>query len=276
MNTRLVSTLFTLLGIFLVVFSGANCAQTEADELPAIDPIGGVRQTMLVDCPSAWTLERASFNFSMRSYPNGGILSSVNIGLSNRVTLGISYGAEGIIAESKPTWNPRVEFNVKLKAVDESIVMPAIAVGFCSQGYGAWHDRDAMDLKTINRYTFKSKGFYAAASKNYLIGNFQTGLHGGVNYSTEQEDDDENITFFVGLDTRLNRDIGIVLEYDFAMNDNIDGGQFGKGYGYLNASIQWIYARNLVMEFLLKNLNNNRRGTNDIWRGLRVTYVEYF
>ncbi|MEZ5358688.1 MAG: hypothetical protein R3F48_07615 [Candidatus Zixiibacteriota bacterium] len=276
MNKRLVSALFTLLFSFLFLVPGMVVAQTEADELPAIDPRGGVRQTMLVDCPTAWTLERASFDLSMRSYPNGGILAGVDIGLSNRLTLGISYGAEGIIAESKPTWNPRVEFNVKLKAVDESIVMPAVAIGFCSQGYGAWHDRDSLDLKTIDRYTFKSKGFYAVGSKSYMVGQFQTGLHGGVNYSTEQEDDDGNVTFFAGTDIRLNKDIGIVLEYDFALNDDIDGGNFGKGYGYLNASVQWIYASNLVMEFLLKNLTNNRRGTNDIWRGLRVTYVEYF
>lgn len=276
MNTRLVSTLFTLLFVFLVLSSARVYAQTEADELPAIDPIGSVRQTMLIDCPTAWTLERASFDISMRSYPNGGILGGVDIGLSNRLTLGISYGAEGIIAESKPIWNPRVEFNVKLKAIDESIVMPAVAVGFSSQGYGAWHDRDPRDLKTINRYTFKSKGFYAVGSKNYLVGQFQTGLHGGINYSTEQDDNDDNVTFFAGMDTRLNHDIGLALEYDFALNDNIDGGNFGKGYGYLNASVQWIYATNLVMEFLLKNLTNNRRGVNDIWRGLRVTYVEYF
>ena len=50
----------------------------------------------------------------------------------------------------------------------------------------------------------------------------------------------------------------------------------GKGKGYLNLSLQWLYADNLVMEILLKNLNNNRKGATDIWRGLRVTYVESF
>ncbi len=272
MNTKLVSSLFTLLFLFSV---GTVIAQTEVDELPAVERYQW-QPTMLIDCPTAGTLERASFNVSIRSYPEGGMLGAVNIGLSNRLMLGISYGAQGIIAEKKPTWNPRVEFNVKLSIVDESIVMPALSAGFCSQGFGAWHDRDSLDVQTIDRYTFKSKGFYAVASKNYLMGQFETGLHAGINYSTEQKDNDENISFFLGLDTRLNRDIGLVLEYDFALNDNIKGGNFGKGSGYLNAAVQWLYADNLVMELLVKNLTNNRHGGNDIWRGLRVTYVEYF
>jgi hypothetical protein len=190
--------------------------------------------------------------------------------------VGVSYGAEGIIAEERPNWNPRVEFNIKLSLVDEGLVFPAMTVGFCSQGTGSYYDR-------WERYDFKSKGFYAVASKNYPLYNWQVGLHGGVNFSMEKEDDDENISFFLGFDTRLNDDVGLVLEYDFAFNDDQDLYDvqedmkiFGKGNGYLNAALQWLYTDNLVMEVLLKNLNNNRGNSVDIWRGLRVTYYEDF
>lgn len=266
--TRLfVSTLLALL-VFAFMALPAAAQYSDSDELPAVSAYTW-QPTMLIDCPTAGTLRRASFNVIMRAYPEGGILTGTNIGLSNRLTLGISYGAEGILAESKPNWNPRIEFNVKLSLVDEGLVFPAIATGFTSQGFGSY-DED------LERYAFKSKGFYLVGSKNYPVQTWQMGLHGGVNYSMEQEDNDENIDFFIGLDTRLNKDVGIVLEYDFAFNDDKDEVSFGRGKGYLNFALQWLYADNLVMEFLLKNLNNNRKGTFDIWRGLRVTYVENF
>lgn len=267
-------SVITLFALVLIGLAAPAAAQTDVDQYPAVDPYPTVdpyrwQPTMLIDCPTAGTLRRASFNVIMRVYPNGGILSATNIGLSNRLTLGISYGAESIIAERRPNWNPRIEFNVKLSLVDEGLVFPAASIGFSSQGFGAYHDDH-------ERYSFKSKGFYAVGSKNYQFVDFQVGVHGGVNYSTEQEDDDDNIDFFIGFDTRLNNNMALVMEYDFATNDDKDFTSLGRGRGYLNLSLQWIYADNLVMEFLLKNLNNNRKGVSDVWRGLRVTYVEHF
>jgi len=242
-------------------------AQQDIDRMPALDYAGWM-PLILVDCPTAGTLKRGYFDVVMRAYPNGGILTATNIGLSNRFTIGISYGAEGIIAEERPNWNPRIEFNVKLNLVDEDLVFPAMSLGFSSQGYGSYTER-------FERYTFKSKGFYAVASKNYPLYQWQIGLHGGLNYSTEREDDD-NANFFIGLDTRFNDDVGLVLEYDFALNDNEGLDDLGRGRGYLNMAIQWIYTDKLVLEFLLKNLVENRNGVVDIWRGFRVTLTEHF
>jgi hypothetical protein len=246
----------------------STLAQQEIERLPAVR-YAGWTPIMLVDCPTAGTLRRGQFDVVMRSYPYGGIMAGTDIGLSNRFAVGISYGAEGIIAEHSPNWNPRVEFNIKLNLVDEGLVFPALTIGFSSQGYGAYVD-------SLDRYAFKSKGFYAVGSKSYPFYNWQIGLHGGANYSLEQDDGDKNIDFFVGMDTRFNNDVGLVVEYDFATNDDHKGGSIGKGHGYLNAAVQWIYTDNLVMEFLLKNLDNNRKGVVDIWRGFRVTYYENF
>jgi len=262
----------SILTAILVLCHFNTCqAQLETDELPAL-PIPAWMPTILVDCPTAGTLQRAHFNVTMRAYPNGGVLAGTNIGLSNRFMIGVSYGSEGIIAETPPNWNPRVEFNVKLSLIDEGLVFPAASVGFCSQGYGSYVDLGDDE----GRYTFKSKGFYAVASKNYPLYSWQVGLHGGVNYSMEQDDEDKNLDFFIGADTRFNKDVGVVLEYDFATNDDHDNTSLGRGKGYLNAGIQWLYADNLVMEVILKNLNDNRKGVADIWRGLRVTYIERF
>ena len=58
----------------------------------------GIQPRILIDAPTAWTLPRGCFDLSLRVFPNGGIIGATNIGLSNRFMLGISYGAEAIIA----------------------------------------------------------------------------------------------------------------------------------------------------------------------------------
>ena len=261
----------TLLAIALAVGSGTLSAQTRRESKPKTPPpqTGNWQPTMLIDCPTAGTLKRGSFTAVVRTYPNGGVLASTDIGMSNRLMIGVSYGAEGIISERQPVWNPRVEFDLRLSLIDEGLVFPAITTGFCSQGYGGYID-------STKRYAFKSKGFFVVGSKNYPFYNWQLGLHGGLNYSMEQEDDDNNLDFFIGADTRLNQDVGLVLEYDFATNDNRFGTSMGRGRGYLNLALQWIYSDDLVMDLILKNLANNRKGVSDIWRELRVTYVQHF
>jgi hypothetical protein len=257
---------FTLSAALIMSISSLSIAQERVPTKDAAPKMAGWNPMSLVDCPTAGTLKRGNFNVIMQAYPNGGILAETNIGMSNRLMLGISYGASGIVSEDKPTWDPSIEFNLKLSLIDETTIFPAFTVGFCSQGYGAYS-------KEFKRYDFKSKGFYGVGSKNYLIGGREFGLHAGLNYSMERTDID-NANAFLGADSRLNRDVGLVAEYDFAANDHGKG--FGIGRGYLNMSIQWLYAENLVMEFMVKNINNNRKPSSSIWRGFRVTYVEHF
>ncbi len=269
MKNRLFVSIVYMVCLFALAATAP--AQISGGNGPAAMPILRPQPTMLIDAPTAGTLRRGTFNAVVRTYPNGGILGSTNIGLSNRLMVGISYGAEGIIAETQPNYNPRVEFDIRANLVDESLAFPAISLGFCSQGYGSAHK--APDPE---RYDFKSKGFYAVGSKNYLIYDWNFGFHGGINYSTEKDDNDDNVNFFIGVNTIVNKDVGFAVEYDFALNDNLAGTSFGAGKGYLNIALQWLYSDNLVMEVLLKNLNNNRKTSNDIWRALRVTYTEHF
>ena len=81
-----------------------NDAQTSLYDVPP---------RWLIDMPTAGTLPRAFYSAGFRFYPNGGCLAYTNIGLSNRLTLGISYGAEDVLSNREPNWNPRIEFNVK-------------------------------------------------------------------------------------------------------------------------------------------------------------------
>lgn len=222
----------------------------------------------LMDLPTAGVLPRAVFDMELRMFARGGVLTATNIGLTNHFTIGLSYGAENMLGIGAPNWNPRVEFNIKLGLISESYVWPGIAVGFESQGFGGWND-------SLRRYAHKSRGFYGAVSKTYIFTGFTTGFHGGLNYSMERKDADRSPNFFAGMDMRFSDNVALIGEYDFALNDD-NGKIYGKGRGYLNLGIRWVFSDQLDMEADLKDLLQNRRGNTSFGREFRLMYVEHF
>lgn len=225
---------------------------------------GDVDPRKLVDSPTAGLLPRGSFDFEVRMYPRGGLLAGFSVGLTDRLLIGVSYGGLRVIDEQSPNMNPDVEFQMKYRLFEESLTYPAVAIGFDSQGYGAYVD-------SLSRYQVKSKGFYVALGKNYdFLG--RLGVHGGINYSLEGDDRDP--TFYIGLDKSINPEISVLAEYDFAINDN-EGEALGLKKGYLNAAVRWAFAKRLYLELDLKNLLENREGVT-YSREIRIVYLEFF
>lgn len=232
-------------------------------------PVAIVLPRKLIDIPTANMLPRGSFDFDFRVYPKGGIFAAVDIGLTPWFMLGVAYGGENILGEGGVNWGPRVEFVSRIRIVSETYLLPSLAMGFDSQGSGAYND-------SLKRYTIKSKGFYAALSKNYYWGVLPVGFHAGINYSLETKDGDENPTFFVGTDLTFKDQVVLEAAYDLALNDDRADSFYGKGRGYFDVALRWLYSETLQMEFQLKNLLQNRRGTTTISREFRLIYVEFF
>ncbi len=226
-----------------------------------------MQPTLLIDTPTAGTLDRGSYDVGLRLYPNGGVLGRISVGLSSRAMFGISFGGENIIGEGDIHWNPAPGIHLRYRIVDENIVLPAITVGFNSQGYGAY-------MKKESRYAIKSRGFFVAASKNYaFLGDLS--FHGGANYSLEKGDGDTDLNFFAGTMKSLNSDLWVIAEYDFAINDN-DNNSLGSGKGYLNAGLRWIFAKQLYVEFALKNILENKKNIPYANREIKIVYQEHF
>ena len=245
--------------------------QTDADLFRAVPP-------WLIDMPTAGTLSQGQYQIGARLCADGGALGFTDIGLSNRLQMGISFGGQDIISNQDPSWNPRIEFNIKFRPIDELEYFPAVTVGFCSQGQGLYN-------RDIKRYAFKSRGFYAVASRGFYFFQWTAGWHGGINYSRENDIDKEgDLNFFAGMDATFKHNLALLLEYDFALNDdrgnipNMGPNDFGgKGRGYLNFSMKWLYTEDLQIEALLKDLAENRRGdATTITREVRITYTGAF
>jgi len=225
----------------------------------------------VVDIPAAASLPRGVFEIDGKVYPSGGALAAVNIGITSRFMFGISYGAQNLVSDQAPKWNPRVEFFAKYKFFDETWYMPAIALGFESQGYGPY-DRQ------FDRYTIKAKGFFGVVTKTYDLGTLSTGLSGGINYNPLEgrKDRDKNPSFFMGADARISNYVAFLGEYDFAFDDDSKKQLFGRGWGYFNLGVRWLFSESLWLEADFRDMFQNRTGVSSFGRELRLIYVESF
>jgi hypothetical protein len=264
MTHRTVKTILLLMLMFNVsVFAQESQTTTQTSKSLKLQP------KRLVDCPTAGILPRASFDFDIRIYPQGGVIFGLDIGLMKRFMVGMSFGGENVIGEGEADWNPRIEFAAKYRMINEGWSLPAMVIGYDSQGDGAYDD-------SLDRYTYKSKGFYAVMSKGYAMGEIPFGLHAGANYSLENDDEDKDISLFFGADFRFGENLGFVAEYDLGTNDDKAEELFGQGYGYFNIGVQWIFSDKLFLQFTMKNLLLNRKDVNTWGRGFRIVYFESF
>lgn len=245
----------------IIMLASIAEAQSYAGEGATIEP------TYIIDKPTAGILKRGTYAVRGNFFQRGGMLVGLSVGVFDNFSFGLSYGGTDIIGPNKIQMNPLPGVNVKLRLVDEGVTMPALALGFDSQGKEPYVD-------STNRYTIKSPGFYLAGSKNYsFLGNLS--VHGGVNLSLERGDGDKDPNFYVGAEKSIGKDISIFAEYDFANNDN-NSKSIGKGRGYLNFAFRWSWGKGLVVGFDLKNVIKNQDNVEIGNRTLQLDFVGSF
>ena len=243
-------------------------AQDYAGETATMEPI------MLIDRPTAGMLKRGGYLASMNLFERGGMLFNISVGVWDPFMFGISYGGTGIVGEQKVDMNPLPGVNVKLRIINETTELPAIALGFDSQGKGPYYE--SRDGYPIKRYSIKSPGMYAVVSKNYtFLGNMS--FHGGANISLERGDGDKDLNLFAGIEKSAGSSFTLMLEYDLGSNDN-HGQALArfKGRGYLNFGVRWSLKTGWVLGFNLKDLFQNQ-GNNTLGnRTLQLDYTGVF
>jgi hypothetical protein len=213
----------------------------------------------IIDSPTAGNLQRGAYQFDFKVFPGGGILSGIAIGITNYLSLGLSYGASNIIGSGPIHGNTHPGIQAQIRFIDENTVLPALALGYDNQGIGPY-------VNSTNVYYVHAKGAYLVASKNYLLlGNL--GFHGGINYRVEERDPRPNLFLMINKD--LNKEIALCAEYDAALNnDRINR-------GLLNAGAWWIFGNKLKLEVDFKNILESTRFV-DVERELRIVFFEHF
>ncbi|MBL7012929.1 MAG: TonB-dependent receptor [Candidatus Marinimicrobia bacterium] len=227
--------------------------------------------TSLITIPTAGSLTRGSYSLGMRIQDEGGMIGTLEAGITDRFQFGLSFGSPNLIGDDSLKWYPRPEALLKYQLFDESMSIPGIAFGVNTQGLGDFVD-------SLDRYETKAYGVFFVGSKNWKtpFGNF--GFHSGVNYNFTEKQDDEDINYFFGLDMELNPEFSILVEYNPALNENdmtTENMSINKG-GYLNAAIRWTFVEHLHLEINFNNLLFDEEKVEYFKRELKITYIEYF
>jgi len=228
---------------------------------------GKLEPRFLVDLPTAGMLDKGSYAVDVDFYQQGGVLVGFSAGLFERFSIGLSYGGSNLIGNDSPVMNDVPGVNVRVRVLEENVFVPALVVGFDSQG------RDGQ-IPGSHRYVIKSPGLFGVISKNYSLMGYLS-LHGGVNYSFERSDGDRDINFFGGVEKTLGPFLSLVLEYNPALNDNSDNA-IGKGRGYVNAALKCMLGSGVTLAAEFKDLARNGGGATAATRTVHIEFAHSF
>lgn len=223
----------------------------------------------LVDSPTAGMLPHGGYLLQGSVGPRNGLLFGVKVGFYDRLMLGVSFGVQEFIGRGDVEVNDRPGFELRIRLIEESVKGPALALGIDTQGEDSYIEDD-------ERYERKSRGFYAVLGKNYsLIGDFS--IHGGVNYSLEDRDE-EGVNFFAGLSMGIIPGFSLLLDYNAALDDNDEDvpSSLTRGKGYLDAGARFDYMDNLRIRVLFKDLLGNYEPERGVARSIEIFYINYF
>lgn len=220
----------------------------------------------LVDMPTAGILEKGFVGTTTDILPGGVVIAKLEAGVFKNVSFGISYGGANIIGAGSPDWYKLPGVNLRFRLFDESAALPAVSLGFDSQGKGEYFD-------SSSRYAVKSPGFYGAVSKNFQFIGFLS-LHGTINYSLESKDGDNFVNLVAGFEKTIGSSLSLIGEYDFALNDNTTD-TYGNGNGYLNLGLRWAMGEGFTLGFDLRDLLDNKKWRpSSADRAIKIEYIK--
>lgn len=217
-----------------------------------------------VSAPTAGVLKKGEAKIINKIYKDNGMIIGAQVGLFDNFMFGFTYGGEDIVGDKKPTWHKNVEFSAKFRIIDETEKVPAIAIGYDSQGHGTYYNE-------LNRYEIKSKGFYLVASKNYkMLG--LVGFDLGINQTLERDDKDKDLNLFAGIYKTIGNNLTVMADYDLAKNDNAKDEYHGIDKGYLNAGVELTINEHLSLKFITHDLLENRPHAESFNRSIQINY----
>lgn len=165
-------------------------------------------ETGLIDVPTAGILDYYGFLIKTRFYSGGGVLSSLNFGVLERLNLGASMAVDKLVGSESPVRMVRPEIQVRYRFYDGDYYIPALALGFDGQGY--------FYRKALKKYMQKGRGLYVAGSKEFLLPGLM--FHGGLNIP---DFDDGYIFGFLAANYTLGDKVSFMAEYDNVFHSDV-------------------------------------------------------
>ncbi|OGU59260.1 MAG: hypothetical protein A2X64_01840 [Ignavibacteria bacterium GWF2_33_9] len=214
----------------------------------------------VVSMPTAGLIPSSGQLFSLNMHGKSGLMFQVEYSPINNALIGISFGGTGMFGNEKISFQKFPGFEAKYRLINEKKYLPAIAVGFNSQGLGIFEN---------NEFQVNSPGFYLALSKAFKWNYGLFAIHFGTNYSLEQRSDIRKLNAYFGLEHSISRQSSINFEYDFNSPYNPD---FDAAKGKTNLSFRYSIENVTTLELKLMDVFGTR---GDVLRFLKIEFVGF-
>jgi hypothetical protein len=216
----------------------------------------------IIDSHTAMVPAHGEVRLGISAGPEGAVLTSAQVGVVDRVMIGVSYGMSEVLGRGELEPYPRPGLQLHALLVDQPN-WPAIGIGFDSQGHGQW-------LEEFDRYERKAPGVYAVLTQNLLVTSYEllSSVSAGVNYSVEPNR--QGIDFYLGAIQSFGKGLSVLIDYDLALDDNagVDADR-----GYLDIGFQFRFGSGSHVRFLLRDLLGNYMNQGEVARELSFYYL---
>lgn len=213
----------------------------------------------LVDQPDLYVPAHGIYGMQLRFGPTGEILANANLGLFNRLCLGLSYGASNLIGAGDPEFYGQPGIQARFMALEPSALLPTVIVGFDNQGFGQY--------TTDDRYFIMSKGLYFQFGKAFEYPGLSITPNAGLNYCFETGG---RVDIFSGIKFQFGASAQFIVEYSpnfSALGD--------ENKGYLNIGFNYIFYEDVFFQFALRDLLENNEG-NQLNRMIKFGFNQSF
>jgi hypothetical protein len=228
--------IFFLVLVFLIISFDSYAGSGKRDEEVVIN-----RDTSLIDIPSASVLDRGNFSVKTRFYSGGGVLTNVEVGVLDPLTLGASFMVDNLIGSGDNVKMIKPEMQIKFRFYDGGYYIPALALGYDGQGY--FYDRRREE------YMQKGKGLYIVGTKEMIFPNLMT--HIGFNIP---DYNDGYLYSFLGFNYNLEDKINLMMEID---------NMFHSDYkSRFNLGVRFNVTSNFNFDIAFRNIGRNSKFIN--------------
>lgn len=179
-----------------------------------------VRNTTVIDSPTAYTISRGTYQLSFLGYDRGGVELKALIGLHDNFFLGASFDVQHLIGKDAPEPNvPGVIAKIKFTDGWERFPI-SFAIGYDSFYIGEQGKRENDDNK-LNRMIY---GPYFVITKPIYLLDDEQHIHGGIRMPTQPDYVPEDTAYFIGADIPIGEFFVLKYEtervyYDFRRSD---------------------------------------------------------
>lgn len=217
-----------------------------------------IRNTRVIDTPTAYTIDRGTYQVSFLGYDNGGVELKTFIGIHDNIFFGVSLDIQNAIG--KDNAEPNVPGVIaKLKISDGWEPFPvSFAIGYDSFYIG----REGKTTNYQNELNRMIYGPYFVITKPIYLLFDEQHIHFGMRVPTQPDYIPENSSYYISIDIPLGESIifkseGERIYYDFSRPDE----------WLLNIGLRYTYLNHLGIEFAILLQKQDRAN--------RIIKIEY-